>query len=140
MVKEAVVFTQAILSAGCVDIDGNAFTVKVATEEVIGPQGEVTTIRYWLLFIVVVTADSVRLLVVAPAMSVNVVPPFVLTCHWYPEIVPVVVITKVASAPAHFVVLTGCAVMPASTTVNVTTDEVRLPQLLVTIARYLLLF
>ena len=45
-------------------------------------QGAVITALYWLLFMVDVTPCNAKLADVAPAIVENVVPPFVLTCHW----------------------------------------------------------
>ena len=59
-----------------------ADTVSVAAVEVTLPEALVTTTLYWLLFIVTVTALNVSVAVVtAGEISVNVVPPLVLTCH-----------------------------------------------------------
>ena len=68
---------------GCVPIEAGLLTVKIAAFEVspLGSQVEMTT-RYWLLLLVPVMADNDSVAVLAPLMSVQVVPPSVLTCHW----------------------------------------------------------
>ena len=74
----------------------------------------VTMTRYLLLFIARVTFGTVNVAVYEPFVvrSVQVEPPFVLTCHW--KIVgggtePVVPTVKVAVCPTHLTVLAGCA-------------------------------
>ena len=67
----------------------------------------------------------VRVCVVAPLISVYVVPPSVLTCHWNP--VPAATAVKLALEPAHTVVFTGCDVMLATLlTVSVAFEEIML--------------
>src|SRR5258708_22903532 len=69
-----------VTSAGFCVITGPAVTVSVAAVVVPLPTVLVNTARYWLPFC---DAEAVKLSVVdvAPAMLVNVAPPFVLTCH-----------------------------------------------------------
>ena len=79
-------------------ITGAEFTVSVAAVVVALPAAFVNTALYWLpLCVAVVTKLSVA--VVAPATLLNVVPPFVLTCHCTVG-VPLAPAVKVTVAPA----------------------------------------
>ena len=60
---------------------GNGFTVKTATEEMVAPHGaaEVTSTRYFLPFMALVTPVRVKLELVAPAILAHAA---TLSCHW----------------------------------------------------------
>lgn len=62
-------------------IMGAKLTVSVAAALVAVPTAFVKTARYWFPFWVEL-AVNVRVVEVAPVTLLNVVPPFVLTCHW----------------------------------------------------------
>src|SRR5271155_1924337 len=65
---------------GCSEIPGPVFTVNVAAVVVAPPHVLVNTARYWFpVWLALVVKLSV--VDVAPVMLLNVVPPFVLTCH-----------------------------------------------------------
>ena len=71
------------MSAGFVQVMTGVgrFTVSVAGSVELEPTAFVKMARYWLPFMAKVTAVSVRLVDVAPGMSVKVTPPLVLTCQ-----------------------------------------------------------
>ena len=89
--------------------DGIAFTVSNAAFEFTDPSLFVHTARYCLLLSVVVTAKE-NVAVVAPVISVHVVPSG-LTCHFTVGAgVPFAADVNVAVTPAHFVWAAGCVV------------------------------
>ena len=83
-------------------------TVKVAHVEVTVPHGLVTTTWYAVPDMAAVTAFTVKVDDVAPAMFVNGPAQLVADCHWYEIPVAAAVTVKVAFEPAHKVVLAGC--------------------------------
>ena len=60
---------------------GAKFTVRVAAVVVTLPDALVNTAWYWFAFIDAVVFVSESVVELAPATSMNDVPPFVLTCH-----------------------------------------------------------
>ena len=74
-------------------------------------------------------AAPVLTTVVAPAMSANDVPPFVLRCHCAViGRLPLTVAVNVAVSPTHTVRAAGCAVIPANSGTPVTvTDALPVP-------------
>src|SRR6476620_1761693 len=88
-----------------------------------------------------VTAARLSVVDVSPGISVNVVPPSVLTCHWY-EVAEAVAV-NVAASPSQTVTSTGCVLMLATLlTVSTAVDEVAPAgvQVLVITTLYWLLF
>jgi hypothetical protein len=67
---------------GCEEITGTSVTDKTAADEVT-PDGQalLNITLYWLPFIAAVAGFKFKTALVAPGISVNVLPPFVLTCH-----------------------------------------------------------
>ena len=85
-------------------------TVNAALLLVSGAGQPFIITRYWFPFIAPVTAVRLSVADVAPAISVKLVPPLVLTCHWY-VVAPVAVTLKDALLPAQAVTAVGCAVI-----------------------------
>ena len=82
-------------------IEGATFTVKVAAADVILPDAFVNTAWYWLLVIGSVVIESVSVVELAPATSLNDVPPFVLSCHCTVGAgLPLAAAVKLAACPA----------------------------------------
>jgi len=98
---------------GAGDGDGGAAgTVRVAAVLVAVPALLVKTASYSLPFMDVVTLFSVRVVLVAPLMLVQVVPPSLLTCHCTVGVgVPLAAAVKEAGPPAVTVWLLGWVVM-----------------------------
>ena len=68
-----------------VTVTAAGFTVRVAAVVVavdVPPHELVNTARYLLPLWATVGAVTVRVVLVAPEISLQMVPPFVLTCHW----------------------------------------------------------
>ena len=86
-----------------------ALTVSMAAADVIGEaeQVPVSCTLYKFPFMLVLTAFNVSVLLLAPATFTQVVPLFVLICHWYIGEVPVAVALKEVLVPSHTVLLTG---------------------------------
>jgi hypothetical protein len=122
---------------GFVVTTGPTFTVNVAAVVLVLLTEFVKTARYWFPVITAVVA-KVKVVEVAPATFVKVVPPFVLTCHCTVGAgTPVAAAVKVAFAGAvtetfdGFVVTTG-----AELTVNVAGVVVAVPPVFVNTASY----
>ena len=83
--------------------------VKVAAFEFIFPgvQVPVNTTRYLLSFIEVVTPVSVRSLLVAAGIAVQLAPASVLICHCLVKPVPVATLVNVTLLPVHAILLVG---------------------------------
>ncbi len=95
---------------GFVVTAGATLTVRVAAFDVAVLTTFVNTARNWFPFC---GAAAVKLRVgeVAPAMSLKVPPPFVLTCHWTVGTgKPFAAAVKVAALPAHAVWFVGWVV------------------------------
>jgi hypothetical protein len=78
-----------------------------------------------------VTPVKVSVAVVTPLYTpallilLQVVPPLVLSCHWYAGLVPAAVMLKLVLDPAHMVLFAGCALMVTAVfTVSNAQDEV----------------
>src|SRR5206468_10618175 len=100
-VKVAVWPAFTVRFVGFVVTAGATLTVRVAALEVAPLTTFVNTARNWFPFC---GAAAVKLRVgeVAPAMSLKVPPPFVLTCHWtVGSGKPFAAAVKVAALPAH---------------------------------------
>jgi len=91
-----------------------ACTVNVAAVVDVLPAAFVNTALYWFPFCDAVVA-KLKVVVVALATFVNVVPPFVLTCHCTVGAGdPVAAAVKVAVAPATTVTFAGFVVIAGS--------------------------
>ena len=90
---------------------GGVFTVNVAL--VVGtllPQLLLNRARYRLPLSAAVVVN-VKLVLVAPALSVKLIPPSVLTCHWTVGAgLPLAVAVKLADPPAHKLRFAGLVV------------------------------
>ena len=93
-----------------VAVVGEEVTVSVAAFEFVVPPLFVNTARYWLLFWDMFDVND-RVVFVAPLISVQVEPPFVLTCHWTEGFPPFAVDVKLAVDPAQTFCEVGCCVM-----------------------------
>ena len=127
MLIELLVPVQTVMEEGCVVTTGSAPTVNNAADVVtVGPQILLILHLYLLLCMLDGNDIRLRLSVVAPAytaplvMSLNVVPPSVLTCHWYVRLEPVPLDLKYALVLAHTIVSDGDEATAGGTnTVNV---------------------
>ena len=103
---------------------GAELTVNVEEVENSVPQ-PVTFTLYLLLFIEAATLLRVKVVPVSPGIFVNVVPPSVLTCHWYVCPVPEDATVKVALLPAQVVVFAGWIVVDVTLlTAKIAAEEV----------------
>jgi hypothetical protein len=141
-VKVAVAPDVTLLLTGLLVTVGAKSTVNVAAVVVAELTLFVNMARYWLPFCPAVTATTDNVAEVAPEIFVNVVPPFVLTCHCTLGVgVPLAAAVNVAVAPAFTVVFAGLVVIAGAVfTVNVAAVVVAEPTLLVNTARYWLPF
>jgi len=143
------VAVSVVVCPGSKEVSGCAFSPmvgRVLTCNVVGVEatGVVqvaleTRQRYRLLFMALVVVASESEKEVAPAMSVQLLPPFVLSCHWnIAGGMLVAAIPKLAGAPAHTSASKGERVMVAGAcTVSAAAAEVTLlPQVPVTTQRY----
>jgi hypothetical protein len=137
-VKVAVAPEVRLLLTGFVVIAGAKSTVSVAAVLVAELTLFVNTARYWLPFCPAVTATTDNVAEVAPEIFVNVVPPFVLTCHCTVGVGdPLAAAVNVAVAPALTVAFAGLVVIAgAEFTVSVAAAVVAELTLFVNTARY----
>ena len=136
-VNVAVAPAATLILAGLVVIAGAKFTVSVAAVVVAEPRVLVNTARYRFPFCAAATADTDKVVEVAPETLLNVTPS-VLTCHCTVGVgTPLAAAVKVAVAPAFTVVLDGLVVMSGpAVTVSVAAVVVAELTLLVKVARY----
>ena len=143
-VKVAVWPAVTVWLAGWAVIEGANWavvTVRVAALVVAVPTLLVNTAWYSSPFWAVVVLLRVRVVLVAPGMSLKVEPPSVLTCHCTVGVgLPLAAAVKVAVWPAVTVWLVGWAVIEGATwavvTVRVAAVVVAVPTLLVKTAWY----
>src|SRR5206468_1373902 len=136
-VNVAVLPAHTVWGVGWVVTDGGTFTVRVAAVVVAVPQVFVNTARYCLP-LSAPAAVKLRVVVVAPGMSVNVAPPLMLTCHCTVGVgVPLAAAVNVAVWPAFTVRFVGFVVTAGATlTVRVAGLEVAVPATFVNTAWY----
>src|SRR6266481_3993468 len=136
VVNVAVLPAHAVWGAGWAVTDGGTFTVRVAAVVVAGPQVFVNTARYCLP-LSAPAAVKLRVVVVAPGMSVNVAPPLMLTCHCTVGVgVPLAAAVNVAVWPWLTVRFVGFVVTAGATlTVRVAAFDVAVLTTFVNTAR-----
>src|SRR4051812_48348632 len=132
---------------GAVHVGGVGLTVSVAASVVVLPALLVNTARYWLPDCETLVGETVSVVDVSPARSLNDEPPSVDTCHRTdgaeqpagvePAAVNVAAAGAVTVASSGWVVIAGAVhVGGAASTVRVAASVVVLPALLVNTARY----
>jgi hypothetical protein len=135
-VNVAVLPAHTVWGVGWLDTAGGTFTVRMAAVVVAVLHVLVNTARYCLP-LSAPAAMKLRVVEVAPGMSLKVPPPFVLTCHCTVGLgVPLAAAVNVAVWPEFTVRFAGFAVTPgARLTVRVAALEVAVPAAFVNTAR-----